>query len=122
MEGDISKYNADIQSWGKATGTDLKAEEQRLNIKHSKGSNWHRASFGRRGGMIYRVSFNMPRHAIYVHKGVGKGTPIGKVGQTNRKAKPWFNPVIEKRMDRLADAVAENQADLVVKSAKFRIK
>lgn len=44
---------------------------------------------------------------VYVHKGVGRGTPIEKVGQTNRKAKEWFNPVIDRRIDELADVVAE---------------
>jgi hypothetical protein len=48
---------------------------------------------------------------IYVHKGVGRGTPIEKVGQTTRKPKPWFNPVVEKRIDELADIVAEEIGD-----------
>ncbi len=44
---------------------------------------------------------------VYVHKGVGRGTPIEKVGTTSRKPKELFNPVIDRRIDELADIVAE---------------
>ena len=57
---------------------------------------------------------------VFVHKGVGKGTPIGMVGSTNRKPKEWFNPVIDKRVELLADKVAEHSADIVVNNITIR--
>lgn len=65
-------------------------------------------------GVINRVGYNIPRHMIYVHKGVGRGTPIEKAGQTNRQAKPWFNPVIERRIDELGDIVAQELGDSII--------
>lgn len=112
--------NGKIQSWSKKTASELSSTENKLNIKHSPGSNWQRLSYGRAAGIISRISFKMPRHAIFVHKGVGKGTPISMVGQTNRKAKPWFNPVIDNRIDELADTVADEQADIIVKGINIK--
>jgi hypothetical protein len=51
---------------------------------------------------------------VYVHKGVGRGTPIEKVGQTKRKAKEWYNPVIDRRIDELGDIVAEELGAAIV--------
>jgi hypothetical protein len=61
----------------------------------------------KKSGIISRISYTIPRHMIYVHKGVGRGTKIDQVGNTNRKAKPWFNPVIDANINKLADTVAE---------------
>jgi hypothetical protein len=37
------------------------------------------------------ISWQFPRHGVFVEKGVGRGNPIGGVGSTNkRKPKPWF--------------------------------
>lgn len=111
---DVTKLNDAIKDWTKKARKDLKAEEKKLKIKHSAGSNWQRTGYRHRSGVISRISFKMPRHAIFVHKGVGRGTPISKVGQTNRRAKPWFNPVMDESIPDLADAVAEEQADLMI--------
>ena len=61
----------------------------------------------KRNGIIGRISYSIPRHMIFVHKGVGRGTKISQVGNTNRKPKPWFNPVVDANIDKLADTVAE---------------
>ena len=109
------EVNEEITKWGKAREFEIKAEIKMQNIKHRKNSsspqpskNTIKVRFRKNPntGIINRVGYIMPRHMVYVHKGVGKETPIEKAGQTNRKAKPWFNPVISRTIDELADIVA----------------
>lgn len=120
MEG-ASKMNADIKAWGKGTIGDLKQEFSRLQIVHAERSPSPSPSvealinrFGQRQGLINKVSFKFPRHMVFVHKGVGKGVPSGFTGSTTRRPKEWFNPIMEKDIEKLADTVANNQADIIV--------
>jgi hypothetical protein len=113
--------NRKITQWATKTKAALISEMTALNIQHRSNSpsprpakQSVRQSTRKRGGLINRVGYNIPRHLVYVHKGVGRGTPIEKVGQTNRKAKEWFNPVIDKNIDELADVVAEEIGAAIV--------
>lgn len=119
--------NADIRAWGKETTGLLKNAFDYLNIEHVQRSpspsasvNALRNTFGQYHGVINRVSFRFPKHLVFVHKGVGKGVPAGFSGSTTRKPKPWFNPVVEYDIDRLADIVAENQGDMIVENLTIR--
>lgn len=127
IEG-ADKMNQDIQSWAQQTTEELKRQFAVLDIKHVKGSPSKQSSreaiinrYRRMQGVISRVSFAFPRHMVFVHKGVGKGVTISLAGSsaTTRKPKPWFDPVIEQRVEQLADAVAENGADMVVNNLKI---
>lgn len=109
------EINQEIKKWAKDRQADIKQEINTQGIKHRKNSSSPgpskdtiKARFRTdpQTGIINRIGFIMPRHMVYVHKGVGKETPIEKAGQTNRKAKPWFNPVISRKIDELADIVA----------------
>lgn len=104
-----------VQSWGRETLVKLKANISATGITYSNPSSLKRVGvkFRRKRGEIDRISFNMPRHGIFVHLGVGRGTPKSKIGQTKRQAKEWFNPVIEKEIDKLADGLAENTAETI---------
>lgn len=113
--------NARIDNWGTDRLQDLKNEIDALGIKHASYSSSPRAARAaltktnrKADGLINRISYRIPRHMIFVHKGVGRGTPIDKVGTTSRKAKPWFNPVIEKHIDELADIAAEELGSSIV--------
>lgn len=79
-----------------------------------------KTSFRKAIGLISRISFKIPKHMIYVHKGVGKGTPIEMAGTTNRKAKPWFDPVVENNIEELADIVAEETGNAIVNNLLIR--
>ena len=112
-----TKMNLEIKGWAKDTTGDLKREFKRLNIVHREDSPSKEAAvdlllnkFGQRAGMVNKVSFKFPRHMVFVHKGVGKGRPISKPGT----AKEWFNPKMDQDIEKLADIVADNQADIVV--------
>jgi len=121
------KLNKDIKSWSMTTRADLVTQFSKLNIQHVERSPSLRPSrdvlasrTSMRQGMINRVSFSFPRHMVFVHKGVGKGVPISKVGTSNRKAKEWFNPVVDRDIEKLADIVADGQGDLIVNNLSIK--
>jgi hypothetical protein len=121
MAFNLDNANNRIQEWGSDVESKLKARILDLGIRHRANSpssraavNSLRTGFRKVSGLINRISYSIPRHMIFVHKGVGKGTPIEKVGQTNRIAKPWFNPVIDDKIEELADIVAEETGDAII--------
>lgn len=121
MEPDFDITNAKIKLWGDQTLGKLKAEFGNLKIEHRSYSPSPKAAVNsivvrtpKSGGIISRVSYIFPRHMIYVHKGVGRGTKISEVGNTNRKPKPWFNPVVDANIDELADIVATEMGAAIV--------
>lgn len=84
------------------------------------------------------VGFSIARHGVYLHYGAGRGqggrvgskwtdrygrlkktTPdsIGKAGIAPRMAEPWFNGVIERNAQELADILAEYSLDLTLNIA-----
>lgn len=60
-------------------------------------------------GEAFGVGFKMPKHAIFLVKGVGG---VHKISNP-REAKDFANNPIDKRMDKLADQVAEIYGDKV---------
>jgi hypothetical protein len=87
-------------------------------------------------GEIDTISFSFERHGIFVHKGVGRGYKMNKgtglVIRTAKKREPnarvkdriaveWFNPVIDLNAPRLADQIAEINANAVLNASKLRI-
>lgn len=119
--------NQRIVGWSKDTLAELRTEINNQGIRHVAASRSPKAAekslvarTPKKGGLIERVSYIMPRHMIYVHKGVGRGTKISEVGNTNRKAKPWFNPIIEKKIDALADIAAEELGSGIVNNILIR--
>lgn len=110
-----------ITRWGRATLLQLKARIGSLGIKYSADSSMRKISVGYKKSSteIKRIVFKMPRHAIFVHRGVGRGTSISQVGSTNRVAKEWFTPVIDQNIESLADEVAANTADILTNSVRI---
>ncbi len=93
--------NEQIKAWGNKNLQDLKSEIDSLGIKHSVKSPSPRSlknsltvKFRTRNGMIDKISFGMPRSAIFLHKGVSRGHPINNP----RTAKKWFDIPTEKNM------------------------
>ena len=82
-------------------------------------------------GEIDTISFSFERHGIFVHKGVGRGwemsgklvrrTAKGPMKGGGRNAVEWFNPVIDLNAPRLADQIAEINANAVLNASKLRI-
>lgn len=74
--------DAALRQWGRSQIGPLKAEVESLKIRRHTGQfmRYLKDRYGRRSGRINSVAFQMPRHAIFLHKGVGRGYPIDAVG------------------------------------------
>jgi hypothetical protein len=128
MFDNADKFNSEVRTWKDETLEDLDKQFDVLNIKHVKRSpstvpsrEVLKAFLAYRQGLINRIGIKFPRHMVFVHKGVGKGVPaiLAGTAATNRQPKEWFNPVVETKVDELADIVAENIGDLVVKNLRI---
>lgn len=120
------KFTAEVTAWAKDRVSDMQQEAKSLGIEHRQNSSSPSSSIDgitrkttMRYGVPSKISFKFARHLIFVHKGVGKGTPMSKVGTTARKAKPWFEPPIERNIEQLGDIVAEGLGDQVI--SNFRL-
>ena len=147
---EITKYNAMVKSWSGFVTRKLSASA--AGFVHGKGGTVTRGtksgkqrtekqlskSITNRVYLYYgqadHVGFNFERHGVFVHKGVGRGHPIsggmvltstnyepGKVSK-DRKPAEWFNPVLNEALPRLADKIAEMNADAAVNATKMYIK
>jgi hypothetical protein len=124
---DMDAFNRDVSQWTKAAKDAAVAQISSLGIVHRENSKSPvpaqqalKTSQRKKAGVTSRISFRMPRHMVFVHKGVGKGTKITQVGSTNRKPKPWFNPVIEKALPDLLDIVADHQGTMVLNAVMIK--
>lgn len=103
----------------------LKGQWDKYDIKHSPESRSAVAALDllsssttMKYGALSSIRFKFPRHMVFVHKGVGRGHPISNP----RKAKPWFNEILDKEIEVLADIVAENTADKIVSDSFERLR
>ncbi len=120
---DIGKMNADIEQWNINNTADLLSEMDALNIKHSKFSpnkiplrRALKSAFGKKFELIDRISYKMPRSAVFLHKGVSRSH-----GENNpREAKEWFNPIVDKNIDSLGDIVADGQGTMIINAINIK--
>lgn len=123
VEQDIEELNNDIESWDEKNLKDLVSELDALGVKHFKRSpnktalkKVLKSALRKRFGLIDRISYKIPRSAIFLHKGVSKGHPISNP----RTAKEWYTPVVNKNIDDLADIVAEGGGNLIINNINIR--
>ena len=136
LQPDIDKVNDLIQTDVKALPNLLRLEQQRLGIEHGDdGFDKITVSTRKSYGMVNRVSIKFKRTGIYSEKGAGRGyggkkgskwknakgeikstnpRSLGKAGTGNRKAKPWFNPVVEQFADQLAEKLADEFVEVTI--------
>lgn len=116
-----------------------KTEKKLADSIRLKAAKWY--------GEVDKLSYHFARHGVFVHKGVGRGYHMegGKVIRTNTPGKilsskskgvnsfvlkstagrqpvEWFNPVVNENIEKLADMVAEMDADRLVNTTKILIK
>lgn len=115
------KLTKTVVDWRKLTQAELKAMFGKLKIEHRANSPSETSAYellksniGYQFGVPFKVGFKFPRHMVFVHKGVGGGNT------SNRTAKEWFNPVIDKNVQKLADELAEDYGELAVKNINIR--
>lgn len=146
---DYTKFNSEVKDWSVKVRQDLLNELNQLGIKQT--GNLLRtlnASTKEYFGQTSKVQFRFPRYGVFVEKGVGRGYKINGVGaglnkingqherafsnkvssrkliltRKGRVPKPWFNPVIDQRIDQLSEIVSNNYEDLVINAVRLRIK
>ena len=140
MQGlNIDAFNSDVKTWGKSALVLHKAALARS--KHS-GSlrRGLRVRFPKRFGAVRSVRFQFPRHGIYIEKGASRGyggkkgsrwvgpngprrtnpSSLGKADAGNRPAKPWYNPVIDRKIGALGNVVAVHFANAAVNVIRIK--
>ena len=91
---------------------------------------------------VNRVGFSFLREGIYIHKGAGRGQggyrgsrwtdkygtlkatdtkSLGKLGTGNRRSVEWFNPIIERELEALADIVSDYSTDIQIDATRIFI-
>jgi hypothetical protein len=146
----IEEFNKEVIQWGFRTRNLLKSSIAGLSMK-GKGDLMRQLQVKNKKdyGEIDRVIFNFPRHGVFFHKGVGRGYIVvaGRVirgkrnnpskhgsntmdntiqhaatGPLKRFAKPWFTPVFEREIPRLADIITRLKADSILEQNTFRLR
>lgn len=138
---DINKVNQVVENRVKDLPSELKASQAQLGIVHGPdGFDKIKTATKKRDGLIYRISVRFKKTGVYSEKGAGRGyggtkgskwldangnlkstnpKSLGKQGTGRRKAKPWYNPVIEKFADDLANKVADEFVEVVFNNLKI---
>jgi hypothetical protein len=116
----FQNYNTEVKGWSRSTLNKIKATALQQDIIHrvdSKSQGYSvdamKVVTAMRDSKVARISFKLRRHLIFVHKGLGRDTPVNKIGTTNRKAKPFINDVLEPDTEQLANIVAEHTGDFL---------
>lgn len=123
-------FNKNLEQWAKYQGQILRRTVATLTLKDRR-SIQKRAAAGDKGledsikgstrksyGLVYRINLSFAKQGIYLEHGVGKGRPVGS---SKAKPKPWLAPVLDPALDKLADLIANNYADIVQGEIKFLI-
>lgn len=110
MAKSLDDINATVRRKSEAAIGRMKSLQNSLGMKHGQNPDEGRLTSIRstvkeRDGVAERIRFKFKRSGVFVHKGVGRGTSMGQAGSTKRKAKEWFNPVIEALAEELASDV-----------------
>jgi hypothetical protein len=123
IENDVEKLDSEIVDWDKNNLGDLRSKLDALNVKHVKRSpnktalkRVLRSKLRKQAGLTNRISYSMPRSAIFLAKGVSKGHPISNP----RTAKDWYNSVVDENIETLADIVAEGGANLIINNINIK--
>lgn len=123
IETDIEQLNSEIEGWNKSNLEDLRKNISSLNIKHVKRSpnkvslqKALKSSLRKRTGVVDRISYSMPRSAIFLAKGVSRGHPISNP----RASKNWYAPVVNKNIEELGDIVANGAGNLIINNISIK--
>ena len=141
----LAQFNQDVEAWA-IHATSLLRRNVRSMVRQDIGlSESIRASIyynSKYSKEVSRIGFSFLREGIYIHKGAGRGQggyqgsqwtdkygtlkktnpqSLGKMGTGNRRPIEWFNPIMERELEKLADIVAEYSADLQIDATRIFI-
>lgn len=141
----LKQFNSDVKQWAEqskqALRTSIKSLVKRdVYLSDSLKANlYYDHNYAKE---VNRVGFSFVREGIYIHKGAGKGQggviggrwidrygkqktradkSAGLQGAGNRKPIRWFDPVIDGRLSKLADIVADYSATMQVDATNIFI-
>lgn len=118
---DYQQINSDVATKTKTLVTRLRAEQDRLGMKHEPDSlKKITTKQSYKNGLVNRIRIRFKKSGVFVHKGVGRGTPASQVGNTNRKPKEWFNPLVEEFADQLAESMADQLLEVTFDKLKIK--
>jgi hypothetical protein len=128
----LSEYNGEVNGWTRDTQRKLKNRVLRLVLNIGHAYNDLKGSTRKYMGEASKISFVFPYYMVFVHKGAGRGygggksgkftnkqggksitntASFGKMGTGKRRAKPWFNPVIEQAFPELENIVTDYRGE-----------
>lgn len=113
------QQNLAVQAWDKATFGQVKSRYlSMINSPKRSGEGFESLhdQIGKKFGVIERISYKFNRYLVFLHKGVGRGRPIGS---DKVKPKEWLNPVLDQQVPLLADIVASIKADQAVNAIQI---
>lgn len=127
-------FNKDLAQWAKYQGQILRRKVATLTLKDRRALQKREAAQKRDGdkgledsikgstrksyGLVYRINLSFAQQGIYLEHGVGKGRPVRS---SVARPKPWLAPVLDPALNKLADLIAGNYADIVQGEIKFLI-
>ena len=121
------QLDKELRAWGNATqkkmlfllnGMGLRDRERlagEVSLKKSLKSKTRK-----RDGAIEAVAFSFSRSGIFIEHGVGRGRPRGS-SLAEKYKKPWLSEVLPTEIERLADILAEEYADVTEEEIKVNI-
>ena len=139
-----AEFNKGVSAWSNGTKRKIKLEVLRLVLNIGPGHDQQKVDVRKYAGEASKINFSFPYYMVFVHKGAGRGyggnktglftkasgakgktnaNSMGKMGTGKRKAKPWFNPIVESQFPVLADLVGTYHGDkAIAKISKILIK
>ena len=105
----IQEFNAAVQKWASTTQQAILFQLNSLSLRgRGELADSLRSKVKYTDGQATRVSFSFRRHGIFIHLGVGRGSPITAPVRTRRD---WISSPIDRNIEALADIAAEYYGD-----------
>lgn len=142
----LSQFNDDVKAWAMHATSRLKMNARMTVMRNLLLSDSIQPNLyydNKYGKEVNRVGFSFAREGIYIEKGAGRGyggykggsswynrkgekqstalSSLMKMGTGNRYSKPWFNPIIARELESLADIVVEYSATLQINATNIFI-
>lgn len=126
----LEEYNQELMAWASSTIANLRPSLSAHAIKGSKLRRSLRNNYKKEYGEIYRIGFTFSREGVFIHKGVGRGyvmrggvvVKTSKTNGFNRRAKPWFNPIIEQNLPALGEIVQKHTEKSIINATRIFIR
>lgn len=127
---EIEAFNEKVKAWSAQVTISLLPSIRANSIAGIRLSRSINNNFQSDSGEIFRLGFSFARHGIFVHKGVGRGYQMhgGAVVKTSRspgfhrRPKPWFNPVVEARLDELGGIIHDHTSRAIMNASRIFIR